>query len=137
MVVQFFFTAALLHGALWVVGGAKRGFTATVRALAYAQGPYLIALVPLCGASIAGLWTLVLSVIALAALHRISVGRAIGAYAVTIAAACCLCCLPVVGVASVASMAAVTAATSEHPPKLELPPMDGLPDDPEAPPTQK
>ena len=90
--VAFFINAALLHVALMIVGGNKNGFTATIRAMAFAQGPALFNVVPFCGALAAGVWTLVLTVMGLAGVHRISVGRAIGAYALLIGVFCCLCC---------------------------------------------
>lgn len=126
-VLGFLVGTVFLHGALWVVGGNKRGFTATFRALCYAQGPSLIAIVPVCGSLVAALWTLVLAVSGLAAIHRIEIGRVIGAYALLLFISCCACCLPL----SIAgTMAGISAAGAiKDVPSLELPPMDGLPDD--------
>lgn len=93
-VVGFFIGAALLHLCLMIVGGNKQGFTATIRALAFAQTPYLFNIVPMCGALAASIWTLVLGVMGLAGVHRISIGRVIGAYAVLFAGCCCLCVVP-------------------------------------------
>jgi hypothetical protein len=98
-VVGFFVNAALFHLALMIVGGNKQGFTATLRALAFAQGPALFNVLPFCGSAIGGIWTLVLNVMGLSALHRVGVGRVIGAYAVLLFGLCCLCIVPI-GVAA-------------------------------------
>ncbi|MBS2029807.1 MAG: YIP1 family protein [Deltaproteobacteria bacterium] len=94
-VIGFFITAGLLHVALMIVGGNKHGFTATLRAVGYAQGPVLFNVVPFCGGMAAWIWVLVLTVMAMAGVHGISIGRSIGAYAVMFFGLCCLCILPV------------------------------------------
>jgi hypothetical protein len=102
-IVAFFVNAALLHLALMIVGGNKNGFSASLRALGFAQGPQLFNVIPICGGMAAGIWTLVLSVIGLAGIHKIGIGRVIAAYAVLLVAACCLCALPIGVFAGVAA----------------------------------
>jgi hypothetical protein len=126
-----FVQAGIWHLGLMVVGGAKNGFNATFRAIAFAQGPILFGVVPFCGAYAATLWVLVLVVIGLAKIHRISYGRAIGALAAQYVMVCCLCCVPTGGVGGmlVATMAKRAQAQAGAP-EPYLPPMGGLPDDP-------
>jgi len=93
-VVSFFINAGLMHLALMIVGGNKNGFSATLRALCFASGPAIFNAVPFCGGMAAGIWTLILNVMGLSGLHRVSIGRVIGAYAVLIFGSCCLCLVP-------------------------------------------
>jgi len=110
-VVGFFINVALVHVALMIVGGNKKGFVGTFRALGFAQGPALFNVVPFCGSFISWIWTLVLGVIGLAKLHQVSVGRVIGAYAVLFFVTCCLCILPLsMGSALLGAKAAHAAA---------------------------
>lgn len=126
-VPMLFLQAGIWHLGLMLVGGAKNGFNATFRAIAYAQGPILFGVVPFCGAYAATFWVLVLVVIGLAKVHRITYGRAIGALAAQYAMVCCLCCVPTTGLGV---MAAMSAAKMPPPPSSQrLPPMGGLPDD--------
>lgn len=111
-ILGFFIGAALLHLALMIVGGNKQGFTGTIRALAFAQSPYLFAVIPMCGAFAAWAWTLVLSVIALSGVHKISIGRAIGAYALMVFSVCCLCLVPVGALAGFAASQAAHGASA-------------------------
>lgn len=117
-VVSFFVNAALMHVALMIVGGNKQGFTATLRAMGLAQGPMIFNVVPFCGGFIGAVWTLVLNVMGLSALHRVGVGRVIGAYATLIVGLCCLCVVPV-GI--LAGVAGARAASAVHAGSTELP----------------
>jgi hypothetical protein len=45
--------AAILHVMLLIVGGAKNGFGATLRALCYSRAPEVFQVLPFCGALIA------------------------------------------------------------------------------------
>ena len=101
-IIAFFVNALLLHLALMIVGGNKSGFPATLRALGFAQGPQIFNVIPLCGGMAAGIWTLVLSVMGLAGVHRIGIGRVIGAYALLLVAGCCICAIPIGIIAGVA-----------------------------------
>ncbi|MCC7535321.1 MAG: YIP1 family protein [Deltaproteobacteria bacterium] len=66
----------LAHLGLMVVRGKKAGFEATARALAYAQAPMALHVVPIVGILIAPFWTLVASVVALRETHECSTWRA-------------------------------------------------------------
>ena len=77
VIFEAFFSSLLTHGALLLVGGARRPFQATFRVVSYAGGSsYVLQLLPLIGvlAAIAG--NLVLKVIGLAVVHEISRTRA-------------------------------------------------------------
>lgn len=62
--------AGITHLGLILVGGNRHGFEATVRGIAYAQGPQVLGLIP-CVGYLAGVWVLVLEVIGLSRLHEI------------------------------------------------------------------
>jgi len=89
--VLLLLAGALQHLFLWMVGGAKRGFTQTFRVLCYAQVSSLLGLLPLCGSLLALVWHVVLIVIGLSAVHRVTTGRAV--FAVVLPALLCCGCL--------------------------------------------
>jgi len=74
--VSVWITAAVLHVCAMITGAATQGFDATFRAVAYSTGPTVFAWIPLVG-SLAGIWVVVLEVIAVENLHRTTRGRAI------------------------------------------------------------
>jgi hypothetical protein len=84
-------SVVLQHVFLLIVGGARQGFGATLRALVYASAPSILAVVPLCGAVVGSLWSVVLGVIGLSTLHRITIGRAL--FAVLLPLVLCCACL--------------------------------------------
>jgi hypothetical protein len=65
----------LLHLFLALFGGANQGLTVTLRVVAYAQAPVILAVVPLFGSCVGGIWGLVLYIIGLAAAHRTETWR--------------------------------------------------------------
>lgn len=91
VVIGVFVGAGIFHLMLLLIGGAARGFEATVRAVSYAQAPGILLLVPFCGQLVAGIWTLVLYVIGLAEAHGIGYGRAVAAVLLPILLLCCCC----------------------------------------------
>ena len=77
VIFEAFFSALLTHGALLLVGGARRPFQATFRVVSYAGGSsYVLQLLPLIGVLAAMASNLVLKVIGLAVVHEISRTRA-------------------------------------------------------------
>jgi hypothetical protein len=70
------FWSVLTHLFLMIAGGAHRGFQGTFRTIAYSQGPSLIELLPVCGSVVAFIWTIVLEIVGLAAVHGTTRGRA-------------------------------------------------------------
>lgn len=90
-VASLFVSSALAHGLLMIVGGARRSYYVTVRAIAYASGVLLFAFVPFVGALlIAPAWGLVLHIVGLARAHQTDGGRA--AFAVLAPYACLCAC---------------------------------------------
>lgn len=78
------------HVALLLTGAGKRGFAATLRVICYAQAGTVLAIVPFCGSVVAGIWTIVLTILGLSVAHRITVGRAAVAVLLPVAL-CCVC----------------------------------------------
>lgn len=99
--------AGVLHLALLLLGGAQRGFEATLRVVSFSQAVCILFLLPFCGQLIGALWALALYVIGIAQAHRIGYGKAIGAVLLPLVVLCC-CCGAVVGIVSlgVAGLAA-------------------------------
>jgi hypothetical protein len=91
-----FIWCGILHVVLWIVGGAREGFEATLRVYAYAAGSTsLFQLIPICGGLVGTIWLLVLQVIGLSRAHGISTGKAALAVLLPLA----LCCVLVAALA--------------------------------------
>jgi hypothetical protein len=88
IIIGVFITAVILHLMLMIVGGANRGFEATVRVVCYAQTAQLAGIIPFCGGFISAVWAIILYVVGLATAHRTTTGKAILAIALPIV----LCC---------------------------------------------
>lgn len=104
--VSVVLSTCIVHVALLLVGGARSGFVATLRALCYAQVAALALVVPFCGAIVCGLWTLVLEVLGVSTLHRISIGRALLGVLLPVVV-CCGCvalCIALFGAAVMAGL---------------------------------
>jgi len=85
-----FVASGITHLCLMLVGGAKQGFEATFRVLAYTTGATsLLGMIP-CIGMIAGIWGMVCEVIGLSKAHEISTGRALIAVLLPLIA-CCTC----------------------------------------------
>jgi hypothetical protein len=69
--------AAVLHGCLFVVGGATENFEATFRVVCYSAGPELLNAVPLIGAWVSKGWQVYLLILGLRTAHNISTGRSV------------------------------------------------------------
>ena len=80
---------------IWVyLFGGRKGFAETVKALMYGSTPsMLISWIPVVGTIIGGIWSLILSILAVKELQEISTGRALAAVVISgiiIAAVLCL-----------------------------------------------
>jgi hypothetical protein len=64
------------HLILLLVGGARRGPGTTLRALSFSYSPALFAIVPIVGALVGGIWTIVLAIIGLREGHQTDGWRA-------------------------------------------------------------
>jgi hypothetical protein len=72
-----FITAAFYHLGLKIMSGANEPFVATYRTVAYAMSaPCLLALIPICGGFIGGIWGLICLIVGLSRVHRTEWWRA-------------------------------------------------------------
>lgn len=92
----------IIHLVLLLLGSASGGFLATFKSVVYGSTPNLLALLPGCGAPIAGVWSIVLQVIAISRAHRVSSTTAVLAVLVLPLVLCCGCGL-VAAIGGVAS----------------------------------
>ncbi len=78
IVIGLFIGAAITHLCLMMIGGARREFETTFRALSFAYGSTSLFLIaPCCGGLIFLVWYLVAQCIGLAKAHEIDTGRAV------------------------------------------------------------
>jgi hypothetical protein len=82
--------AAVLHVSLAVLGGARRGFGATLKAVCYSSSATAFNVFPVCGAPIGAVWQVVVQIIGVRELHRTSTGRAFWAWLLPFVVAICL-----------------------------------------------
>jgi len=92
IVLSLFVTSGIYHLIMMIFGWAKRDFEATFRAMAYATGPILFYIIPMCGGLIGLVWSLVLSIIGLKHMQKTTGGKA----AVTIFLPIVLCCCVII-----------------------------------------
>ncbi|MBL8114107.1 MAG: YIP1 family protein [Acidobacteria bacterium] len=88
-----FVGGAVLHVCALITGclkDSKGGFEGTLRVVAYGQTAALAAVVPFVGPFVSGIWTMVLWVIGIRALHRTTTGKAVFAVLLPVAL-CCIC----------------------------------------------
>jgi hypothetical protein len=109
VLLAIFIWAAILHLFLLVVGAANSGFVATVRVVCYAGSTQVIAVVPLCGGFLAGLWAIALEIVGLAAAHRTTQAKT--AVAVLLPIALCCACAAIIAVAFGAAILALVGAS--------------------------
>lgn len=69
--------SVITHVCLMIVGGNKKGFQATFRAISYSFGGYLFGILPFIGSPIGGIYTLILTIFGVREGHGISTKRAI------------------------------------------------------------
>ena len=91
VILALFVGAAIAHLMLLLLGGARNGFEATFRVLCYAEAANVIRIIPACGELVFAAYCLVLTVIGLAAAHRIGIGKAAAAVLIPMAILCCCC----------------------------------------------
>jgi hypothetical protein len=93
ILIGLFIWSAILHAFLWILGGAKEGFEATIRVVSYSAGStYLFQLIPICGGLVGLIWSLVLQIIGMSRAHEISGGKAAAAVLLPLL----LCCVVLV-----------------------------------------
>jgi len=112
-----FVTAALIHLALMILGGANRPFESTFRVVCYAGGATaVLQLLPVCGALAATIWNFVLMIIGISEVQKIGKGRAVAAVLLP-TLVCCgfLVVLVVAAVAAAGGMAALLEQAARQP----------------------
>jgi hypothetical protein len=102
--IVLFVWSALVHIVLSLLGGANRGFTATLRVMCYAQTTQLAVLLPGVGGLIAVVWRLILEAAGLSLAHKTEGWKA----ALAIVLPLLMCC-----VCAVAGIAAFGAALGQ------------------------
>ena len=90
VVVGLFVGAGIVHLCLMMVGGANRGFVATLRVFCYSSTGQLVQVVPLIGGLVALVLVAILEVKGLEIAHRTTSGKAIAAILIP-GAVCCVC----------------------------------------------
>lgn len=75
-VALLFASVAMIHVGFMVVGAGRRGFEGTFRAVAYASGPAVFAVVPFFGPLMSLVWGMVLVYVAVREVQRTTNGRA-------------------------------------------------------------
>jgi hypothetical protein len=88
-VIALFIAAGLYHVLLVALSGANYPFETTFRVVAYVAGAvYLFLLIPLCGGIIAGILSIVHSIIGLATAQETTTGKAAGAVLIPVVVCC-------------------------------------------------
>jgi len=91
--IVLFVWAALVHLMLTLLGGANRGFAATLRVMCYAQTTQLAVVLPGIGGLIAFVWRLFLEIVGLSQAHKTESWKA--ALAVVLPLLLCCVCIAV------------------------------------------
>ena len=69
--------SAITHLCLMIVGGNKKGFESTFRALSYSYSGNLFGVIPFIGSTIGGIYSLILIIFGVRECHGISTGKAV------------------------------------------------------------
>ena len=91
LIIGAFLAAGIFRVMLLILGGAREDFEATFRVVGYSQAPAVFMVIPFCGSLIAAVWSMVLYIIGIAAVHRISGGKAAAAVLLPLIILCCCC----------------------------------------------
>ncbi len=82
--VTMFLYTMVLHPLLLVVRGGRNGYQATFRVVAYSQAAQALALIPIIGSWIGGIWQLIVVIIGLREIHETSYLRVILAFLIPV-----------------------------------------------------
>lgn len=69
--------SCVTHLCLMIVGGNKKGFQATFRAVSYSFSGYLFGIIPFIGSTIGGIYAMILTILGVREIHGISTGKAV------------------------------------------------------------
>ncbi len=108
IILGLFVSAGILHLFLMIVRGARAGFEATFRVVAYGYSANIFLVLPFCGGVVAGIWAVVLAIIGLKEAHETTGGKA--AFAVFLPVIVC-CGLVAIAVAMFMGLAAASLGT--------------------------
>lgn len=75
--IGLFIQAGLTHGLLVLLGGGRLGFEATFRVAAYSEAATILLLIPICGSTIALVWSLVILILGLYNIHDTAPWKAV------------------------------------------------------------
>ncbi len=107
IILGLFVSSGILHVCLMMVKGAKHGFEATFRVVAYGYSTYVFLLIPFCGGLLYAVWEIVLCIIGLKEAHETTGGKS--AFAVFLPI---IICCGLFTIAMVVFMGAVAASFS-------------------------
>lgn len=113
-IIGAYILGALMHLFLVLFGAGEGKYPATVRALLYSSAPSIFLVFPCCGALVAGIWSIVISIIGLTTLHKAEPLPVIAAYICTFVLLCC-CVAGVVFGAAVLMGGSIAALMSQMP----------------------
>jgi hypothetical protein len=84
LTATIFFYTTVLHLLLLIVSGGKNGYQATFRVVSYSQAVQALALIPIIGSWIGGIWQLTVMIIGLREIHETSYLRVILAFLIPV-----------------------------------------------------
>lgn len=70
-----FIGAALTHLCMMIVGAAKKDFMATFRVLCYSSAPNILQVIPIVGAFVGAVWSIILTIVGLKVVHETTYGK--------------------------------------------------------------
>jgi hypothetical protein len=108
IILGLFVSSGILHVFLMMVKGARAGFEATFRVVAYGYSANIFLIIPFCGGLLAVVWAVVLYIIGLKEAHEITGGKA--AFAVFLPLIVC-CGLITIAIAMFMGLAAASLGT--------------------------
>jgi hypothetical protein len=77
LILWLFVVSGMLHLFLMLARGAKAGFEATFRVVAYSVSPFLFMVIPVCGLLVTALWAMTAVIIGLREAHETTGGKAV------------------------------------------------------------
>jgi hypothetical protein len=87
--IGLFIHTGIYHVMLLLMGDGERGFSISLRAVAYGQTPVLLGILPICGGTIGGIWSMVLVILGAFYGHGTDGWRAAAAYFLPFILCCC------------------------------------------------
>jgi len=79
VIINIFFTSAVIHLLMLVINGGKGGFEATFRVIAFSEATWALAFIPVIGVFTGLCWNIVITVTGLREIHRTSYVKVIAA----------------------------------------------------------